>query len=150
MTKKRQIALAAVVIVCAGLVAIAAYRVPEAPPAGGYVRQMELQREVLASWRKQDREGDVRSPFHFLLVTATFKQFATKHLGSLKDLNVVEIRPGSSMIPGALYIGAGAKHFYAVDIFEHRRSTMHSRTAPRSIWQSWIRIISCATPAKSS
>jgi SAM-dependent methyltransferase len=130
MTKKRQTALAAVVV-CAVLLGFEAYRRPEAPPAAGYVRQMELQREVLASWRKQDREGDIRSPFHFLLVAATFKQFATRHLGSLKDLNVVEIGPGSSMIPGALYVSAGAKHFHAVDIFEHPaiRDALPYRTA---------------------
>jgi SAM-dependent methyltransferase len=49
----------------------------------------------------------------------------------LKDLNIVEIGPGSSMIPAALYISAGAKHYYCVDIFEHPaiRDALPYRTA---------------------
>lgn len=92
---------------------------------------MELQREILAEWRKHDREGATRSPFHFVRVAGQFKQFAVKHLGSLKDLNIVEIGPGSSMIPAALYISAGAKHFYCVDIYEHPaiRDALPYRTA---------------------
>jgi SAM-dependent methyltransferase len=54
-----------------------------------------------------------------------------KHLGSLKDLNIVEIGPGSTMIPAALYASAGAKHLYCVDIFEHPaiRDALPYRTA---------------------
>jgi SAM-dependent methyltransferase len=92
---------------------------------------MELQREILARWRKHDREADSRSPFYFVRVANLFKQLAVKHAGSLKDLNIVEIGPGSSMIPGALFISAGAKHFYAVDIYEHPsiRDALPYRTA---------------------
>jgi SAM-dependent methyltransferase len=52
-------------------------------------------------------------------------------LGSLKDLNIVEIGPGSSMIPAALYVSAGARHLYCVDIFEHPaiRDALPYRTA---------------------
>ena len=136
MTRKGRIALAAVVG-CAGLAGVGAYWVLSSPkpaaetPASRYVRTLELQREILASWRKHDLEGDTRTPFHFLLVAGTFKQFATRHLGSLKDLSIVEIGPGSSMIPGALYVSAGARHFHAVDIFEHPaiRDALPYRTA---------------------
>jgi ubiquinone/menaquinone biosynthesis C-methylase UbiE len=64
-------------------------------------------------------------------VAGLFKQFAVKHLGSLKDLTIVEIGPGSSMIPAALYVSAGAKHLYCVDIFEHPaiRDALPYRTA---------------------
>ena len=138
MIRKGRIALA-VVVVCAAVVGIEAFRVmswPRAKPteearAKEYVRQMELQREILASWRKQDLEGDIRSPFYFVWAAGMFKQFATKHLGSLKDLNIVEIGPGSTMIPAALYASAGAKHLYCVDIFEHPaiRDALPYRTA---------------------
>jgi len=137
MTKKRRIALAAVVV-CAGLVAIEAYRVvslPTATPAQmaarEYAGQMQLQREILASWRKHDIQGDIRSPFYFVWVAGMFKQFATKHSGSLEDLKIVEIGPGSSMIPAALFASAGAKHLYSVDIFEHPaiREALPYRTA---------------------
>jgi SAM-dependent methyltransferase len=150
MTKKRRIALAAIVV-CVGLVSIEAYRIefwPAAKPAAEvkpaaraetavearareYARQLQLQREILAHWRKYDQEGETRSPFYFLWVAGLFKQFAVKHLGSLKDLNIVEIGPGSSMIPAALYASAGAKHLYCVDIFEHPaiRDALPYRTA---------------------
>ena len=92
---------------------------------------MELQREILASWRKHDLEGDVRSPFYFVWAAGMFKQFAVKHFGSLKDLSIVEIGPGSSMIPAALYASAGAKHVYCVDIYQHPaiRDALPYRTA---------------------
>jgi len=95
------------------------------------MRQMELQREILADWRKHDLAGDVRSPFYFVWAAGMFKPFALKYLGSLKDLNIVEIGPGSSMIPAALYISGGAKHYYCVDIFEHPaiRDALPYRTA---------------------
>ena len=101
MIRKGRIALA-VVVVCAVVVGIEAFRVmswPRAKPteearAKEYVRQMKLQREILASWRKQDLEGDIRSPFYFVWAAGMFKQFAMKHLGSLKDLNIVEDRAG--------------------------------------------------------
>jgi len=138
MTKERRIALAAVVV-CVGLVGIEAYRAVSwetAKPAAEvrareYAGQMELQREILAKWRKHDLEGDIRSPFYFMWVAGLFKQFAVKHLGSLKDLTIVEIGPGSSMIPAALYVSAGAKHLYCVDIFEHPaiRDALPYRTA---------------------
>jgi SAM-dependent methyltransferase len=138
MTKKGRIALAAVVV-CVGLVGIEAYRVVSLrmeksaaeAPAREYVRQMELQREILTNWRKHDLAGDIRSPFYFVWAAGMFKPFALKYLGSLKDLNVVEIGPGSSMIPAALYISAGAKHYYCVDIFEHPaiRDALPYRTA---------------------
>jgi len=126
-------------VVCAVVVAIEAIRVASSPApkpaaeatARGYARQMELQREILAAWRKHDLEGDVRSPFYFLWVAGLFKQFAVKHLGSLNDLNIVEIGPGSSMIPAALYISAGARHVHCVDIFEPPaiRNALPYRTA---------------------
>lgn len=138
MINKGRIALT-VVVVCGVLVAIEAYRVLSWPteqpaaevPASEYVRQMELQREILAKWRKHDLEADTRSPFHFVRVAGLYKQFAVKHLGSLKDLNIVEIGPGSSMIPAALYVSAGAKHLYCVDIYEHPaiRDALPYRTA---------------------
>jgi SAM-dependent methyltransferase len=138
MIRKRRIALA-VVVVCAGVVAVEAFRVLSWPtakpaaeaPAKEYARQMELQREILAKWRKHDLEGDVRSPFYFVWAAGMFKQFAVKHLGSLKDLSIVEIGPGSSMIPAALYASAGARHLYCVDIFEHPaiRDALPYRTA---------------------
>ena len=53
---------------------------------------MELQREILTNWRKHDLAGDIRSPFYFVWAAGMFKPFALKYLGSLKDLNVVEIR----------------------------------------------------------
>jgi SAM-dependent methyltransferase len=126
MIRKGRIALA-VVAVCAVAAGIEAYRSiswrTEKPaadePAKAYVRQMELQREILASWRKHDLEGDVRSPFYFVWAANLFKQFAVKHRGSLKDLTIVEIGPGSSLIPAALYASAGARHVYCVDIFRH-------------------------------
>jgi SAM-dependent methyltransferase len=142
MIKVRRIALA--VVVCVGLAAgIEAYRVmsePTATPAATptpaearkeYVRQMELQREILAKWRKHDVEGNVRSPFYFVWAANMFKPFAVKHLGSLKGLRVVEIGPGSSMIPAALYASAGARHVYCVDVFEHPaiRDALPYRTA---------------------
>ena len=138
MIRKGRIALA-VLVICAAAVGIEAYRVmfwPTANPSGEarakeYARQMELQREILAKWRKHDLEGDIRSPFYFVWAAGMFKQFAVKHLGSLKDLNIVEIGPGSSMIPAALYVSAGAKHLYCVDIFEHPaiRDALPYRTA---------------------
>jgi SAM-dependent methyltransferase len=126
MIKWRRIAL--VVVGCAGLAAgVEAYRVwsEQAKPAerdpGGreYARQMELQLEILAKWRKHDVEGDVRTPFYFVWTANRFKTFATQHLGSLKDRTVVEIGPGSSLIPAALLVSTGARHAYGVDIFEH-------------------------------
>jgi SAM-dependent methyltransferase len=138
MISKRRIALA-VVVVCAGVVGIEAFRVLSWPtakpaaeaPAKEYARQMELQREILAKWRKHDLEGDVRSPFYFVWAAGMFKQFAVKQFGSLKDLSIVEIGPGSSMIPAALYASAGARHLYCVDIFEHPaiRDALPYRTA---------------------
>jgi len=138
MTKKGGIALAAVVV-GVGLLGIGAYHVVSwrmaesaaEAPAREYARQMELQREILAKWRKHDLEGDVRSPFYFVWAAGMFKPFAVKYLGSLKDLNVVEIGPGSSMIPAALYVSAGARHYYCVDIFEHPaiRDALPYRTA---------------------
>jgi SAM-dependent methyltransferase len=139
MTKKARIALAAVVV-CVGLAGIEAYRVLSSAPAKsaaeiveerGYAGQMELQRAILARWRKHDVEADTRSPFYFVWVAGMFKQFAVKHLGSLKDLSIVEIGPGSSMIPAALHISAGANHFYCVDIYEHPaiRDALPYRTA---------------------
>lgn len=131
MISARRIAVA-VLAVCVGVgvgvAGIEAFRVASWPaaepvadeaPAKAYVRQMELQREILASWRKHDLQGDVRSPVYFLWVAGLFKQIAVKHLGSLKDLSIVEIGPGSSMIPAALYVSAGARHLYCVDIYEH-------------------------------
>lgn len=135
--------IAAVVLACVGLAAgIEGYRVlseppPPAPPPARppsaearaeaymrqtelqYVRQMELHGEILAKWRKQDVATNVRSPFYFVWAANMFKPFALKHLGSLKGLRVVEIGPGSSMIPAALYASAGARHVYCVDLFEH-------------------------------
>jgi SAM-dependent methyltransferase len=139
MTKKARIALAAIVA-GVSLAGIGAYRVLSSPPAKsaaevveerGYAGQMELQREILARWRKHDVEADTRSPFYFVRVSNLFKQFAVTHSGSLKDRSIVEIGPGSSMIPGALFISAGAKHFYAVDIYEHPaiRDALPYRTA---------------------
>ena len=139
MTKARRIALAAVAV-CVGLVGMEAYRLVDSPPSKsaaeiveerGYAGQMELQREILAYWRKHDREAETRTPFYFVRVANLFKQFAVTHSGSLKDLSIVEIGPGSSMIPGALFISAGAKHFYAVDIYEHPaiRDALPYRTA---------------------
>jgi hypothetical protein len=92
---------------------------------------MELQREILAKWRKHDVETAVRSPFYFVWAANMFKRFALKHLGSLKGLRVVEIGPGSSLIPAALYASAGARHVYCVDIFEHAliRDALPYRTA---------------------
>ena len=138
MISKRRIALA-VVVACAGVVGFEAFRVLSWPaakpaaeaPAKEYARQMELQREILAKWRKHDLEGDVRSPFYFVWAAGMFKQFAVKQFGSLKDLSIVEIGPGSSMIPAALYASAGARHLYCVDIFEHPaiRDALPYRTA---------------------
>ena len=138
MIRKGRIALA-VVVVCAAVVGIEAFRVLSRPtakpvaeaPAKEYARQMELQRELLAKWRKHDLEGDIRSPFYFVWAANMFKQFAVKHLGSLKDLNIVEIGPGSTMVPAALYASAGAKHLYCVDIYEHPaiRDALPYRTA---------------------
>jgi SAM-dependent methyltransferase len=135
MIRKGRIALA-VVVVCAAVVGIEAYRAVSAKreadaPAREYVRRMELQREILATWRKQDLEGDIRSPYYFVWVAGLFKQFAAKHLGSLKDLNIVEIGPGNSMIPAALYVSAGARHVHCVDIYQHPaiRDALQYRTA---------------------
>jgi SAM-dependent methyltransferase len=138
MIRKGRIAVA-VVVVCAAVVGIEAFRVLSRPtakpvaeaPAKEYARQMELQRELLAKWRKHDLEGDIRSPFYFVWAANMFKQFAVKHLGSLKDLSIVEIGPGSTMVPAALYASAGAKHLYCVDIYEHPaiRDALPYRTA---------------------
>ena len=135
MIRKRRIAVA-VVVVCLGAAGIEAYRVVSAKleaeaPAKEYVRRMELQREIIASWRKHDLEGDVRSPFYFVWVAGLFKQFAAKHLGTLKDLNIVEIGPGNSMIPATLYVSAGAKHVYCVESYQHPgiRDALQYRTA---------------------
>jgi SAM-dependent methyltransferase len=138
MIRKGRIAVA-VVVVCAAVVGIEAFRVLSRPtakpvaeaPAKEYARQMELQRELLAKWRKHDLEGDIRSPFYFVWAANMFKAFAVKYLGSLKDLNIVEIGPGSTMVPAALYASAGAKHLYCVDIYEHPaiRDALPYRTA---------------------
>jgi SAM-dependent methyltransferase len=138
MIRKGRIAVA-VVVVCAAVVGIEAFRVLSRPtakpvaeaPAKEYARQMELQRELLAKWRKHDLEGDIRSPFYFVWAANMFKPFAVKYLGSLKDLNIVEIGPGSTMVPAALYASAGAKHLYCVDIYEHPaiRDALPYRTA---------------------
>jgi SAM-dependent methyltransferase len=146
MIRKGRVALA-VIAVCAVVAGVEAFRSiswrTEAPSAEAkaaerarqqreeYARQMELQREILAKWRKHDLESDTRSPFYFVWAAGMFKQFAVKHLGSLKDLSIVEIGPGSSMIPAALYISAGARRAYCVDIYEHPaiRDALPYRTA---------------------
>ena len=147
MIRVRRIALA-VVVLCAGVVAIEAYRVVDwvalttpapVPPrpaaaevqARGYAGQMELQQEILAAWRKRELESGARSPFYFVWTANRFKQFAAKHRMSLKDRKIVEIGPGISMINGALFVSAGARHYYAVDIYEDPaiRDALPYRTA---------------------
>ena len=76
---------------------------------------------MLNQWRIHDREAEDRTPFYFLWVAGMFKQYALKGYPSLKDLTIVEIGPGSAMITGALYVSAGAKRYYGVDIYEHPR-----------------------------
>lgn len=78
---------------------------------------------MLSAWRVHDREAEDRTPFYFMWVAGMFKQYALRGYPSLKDLTIVEIGPGSAMITGALYVSAGAKRYYGVDIYEHPRLT---------------------------
>jgi SAM-dependent methyltransferase len=146
MIRKGRIVFA-VVAVCAVVIGVEVFRdissrteAPSAPARAEalarqkkeeYARQMELQREILAKWRKHDLEGDIRSPFYFVWAANMFKPFALKYLGSLQDRTIVEIGPGSSMVPAALYASAGARHYYCVDIYEHPaiRDALPYRTA---------------------
>jgi SAM-dependent methyltransferase len=88
-----------------------------------YVATLHAQLDALNQWRVHDREAADRTPFYFLWVAGMFKQYALKGYPSLKDLTIVEIGPGSAMITGALYVSAGAKRYYGVDIYEHPRLT---------------------------
>ena len=101
----------------ADALAAAAGRDLEVP--AGYVDQQRLQQKLFEQWAQHDREGDVRSPFYFVAVANLHKQFALEGLPSLRGRTIVEIGPGSSLIPGALFASAGADHYYGADIYRH-------------------------------
>ena len=101
----------------AAAIATAARHGVEVP--AGYLDQQLLQQKLFEEWSQHDREGDVRSPFYFAAVANLHKKFALEVLPSLRGTTIVEIGPGSSMIPGALFASAGADHYYGVDIYRH-------------------------------
>ena len=92
-----------------------AARRAEVPPT--YQEQLKLQQRLFALWSQFDSQGDVRSAYYFVAVANLHKKFALEGLASLRGLTIVEIGPGSSLIPGALYASAGADHYYGVDIY---------------------------------
>jgi SAM-dependent methyltransferase len=94
---------------------------PSADADKAFDASLHAQLQALNQWRVLDREAGYRTPFYFLWVAGMFKQYALKGYPSLKDLTIVEIGPGSAMITGALYVSAGAKRYYGVDIYEHPR-----------------------------
>jgi len=126
MAVKRIYVLALGLAIAAALWAMKAMEDPPAPPVAAKPQagptlsdaRLHTQLRILEEWRVQDRSPGGRTPFYFLAVTGMFKHLAQKALPSLEGITIAEIGPGSSLIPGVLFVSAGARHYYGIDLYQ--------------------------------
>ncbi|MBS0336133.1 MAG: class I SAM-dependent methyltransferase [Proteobacteria bacterium] len=123
---KRTFILALGLAIAAALWAMKAMEEPPAPPPAAKPQagptpadaRLQAQLRILDEWRVQDRLPGGRSPFYFLAVAGMFKHLAQQALPSLEGITIAEIGPGSSLIPGVLFVSAGARHYFGIDLYQ--------------------------------